>query len=114
MLGDDDEVGRAIRCGLGPEHLSNQSFSSIPHDRPPQFLAGDDAEAAVGTGRRGGNDREVTAMGSATGVEDALELPAAADSPGGWQSIGRHSGPLKFDNRQAVGNYSRPAARCEP
>jgi hypothetical protein len=43
-------------------------------------------------------------MGSATGVEYALELPAAADSPGGWQSIGRHSGPLKFD-RPAVGKF---------
>jgi allophanate hydrolase subunit 1 len=35
-------------------------------------------------------------MGSATGVEDALELPAPADSPAGWQSIGRHSGPFEF------------------
>ena len=29
-------------------------------------------------------------MGSATGVEYALELPAAANPPGGWQSIRRH------------------------
>ena len=33
-------------------------------------------------------------MGPATGVEDALEFPAAADSPRGWQSIGRHLGEL--------------------
>ena len=96
MLGDDDEVRGAIGRDLGPEHLSNQSFSSIPHDRSAEFLAGDDAQAAVGAWCRGGNDCEVTAMGSATGVEDALELPASADSPAGWQSIGRHSGPFEF------------------
>ena len=96
MFGDDDEVRRSFRRGFRPEHLSNQSFRSIPHDRSPELLAGDDAEPAVGTGGRGGDDREVTAMGSATGVEYALELPATADSPGGWQSIGRHSGPFEF------------------
>ena len=29
-------------------------------------------------------------MSSATGVEYTLELRAAANAPGGWQSIGRH------------------------
>lgn len=77
---------------MSPEHLSNQSFSTIPHDRSPQFLAGDDTEAASGTWGRGGDDGEVAAMRSAAGVEDALKLPAAADTPRRWQSIGRHWG----------------------
>ncbi len=77
-------------ASLGPEHLSNQSFRSISHDRSPEFLARDDAEPASRPCRRRRDDGEVTAMGPATGVEDALEFPAAADSPRRWQSIGRH------------------------
>ena len=37
-----------------------------------------------------GNDGEMTAMGPAPGVEDALELATPADPSGGWQCIGRH------------------------
>ena len=75
---------------MRPENLSNQSFSSISHDRATELLAGDDTDPALGTGGGNGDDGEITTMGSATGVEDTLEVHAAANAPRGWQSIGWH------------------------
>lgn len=90
VLRDDDEIGSRAKIVGGSKDLPDQPFSSISHDRSAKFFAGDDAEAALGAWSSDSDDGEIAAMGSATGVENALKLPAPADSARGWQSIRRH------------------------
>jgi hypothetical protein len=74
------------------ERLSNQSLSSISHHRPAKLLRGDDAEAGARGAVSSRNDGEVSSMGSAAGIKDALEFCPSAQAPTGWQSVGRHAG----------------------
>jgi len=78
-LRDDDQIGGSGWSWLSPEDLSNQSFSSVSHNRSPQLSAGDDTETRRPSGGGGRDDGEVTAVGPAPRVEDALEFAAAAN-----------------------------------
>ena len=87
---NDDEIesdAGGIAC---PEHFSNQPFSSVSNNRTPQFAAGDDPQARLTTRGRGENERQVTTMHPASGVEDALEVAPAAHAPVRRQGVGRH------------------------
>jgi hypothetical protein len=75
---------------MGPESLSNQTFSSIPYDGPADLAAGDDSQPRGACRCRRGDDREIAAVRPAAHFEHVLELAAAADPPCGRQRVGRH------------------------
>jgi len=91
-LGDDHQIEGTIRLVNYSKDFSNQSFSAISHDRTAELPGRNDAKASPWSPVRRSDDREVSAMGSASGVEDALKFHPPAQASNRWQSMGLHAG----------------------
>jgi hypothetical protein len=90
---DNIEWVRGWRVGL-PEHLSNQSFSAISRDGPPQFPRRNDPEPRGGRWRRGRDDRQKPAVCAPSLVQDALKFAPPAKTPRRWERPGQEGNSL--------------------
>jgi hypothetical protein len=73
-----------------PEHLSNQSFSSISPNRVADFSRSDDTKSRRRRSARGQHQREVTGRNPVATVEDPLKLAPAPHTPGLVERVRRH------------------------
>lgn len=88
--GNDDRVdGSPAAGGQLPEHLSNQSLSSVTLHRSAYLPRSDDAEA--GTTARGWQQQqcEETALKAGATIENLLKLGAASNAALARKAIGR-------------------------
>lgn len=90
FAGNDDRVdGSPASGGKLPEHLSNQSLSSVTLHRSAYLSRSDDAEA--GTTARGWQQQqcEETALKAGATIENLLKLGAASNAALARKAIGR-------------------------
>jgi hypothetical protein len=108
--GDDDEVDRRVRSWIEPpEHLSNQSFSTISSNSITELPGGDDAQTRPDRRTWGKQEREVAGGDPVTRIEDPLELftPSHALKPG--EPLRRHRARLAYELETV--SRLRPLAR---
>jgi hypothetical protein len=77
---DRINAGRLTRRHVQPEHLSNQSLSSIPLDRSPELAGGHDAEAGNSAGSWPHQNREIPTVEPGATIERLLEVAAAPNA----------------------------------
>ena len=80
--GDERHVGTGPRPAGSPDGLSHQTFRTVPDDRVPQLLAGDERESPRPGGfgwRSCGEHGEQVVCGTRPRREELVDLPRGAD-----------------------------------